>query len=279
MRSLRNVNTIASPRQAPTLKLLGPVGFTGGTGRIPPNRSIAEILEPLALLHLAGPTVPCHTFASTMAARTSDPTGLVSRTRSALGKDEAGDWWLPVATRRPDQRFYQLHPGITSDWTKFREITGDNPQGCSTTALQTALQLVTGVPLDTGTHLWRWADSYRESMISTIAVTAHEMAGRSLALGDTATARWAIETALGTDPWSEPLGRDELAIARREGDLGRARRIADRLVDQARTAGIPLDATTANLIRATNGHHAGTPRPTHQRLGTPHHRKRIDSAS
>lgn len=278
MRSLRSINTITSPRQAPTLKLLGPVTFTGGTGHIPPNRSIAEILEPLALLHLAGPTVPCHTFASTMAARTSDPTGLVSRTRSALGKDEAGAWWLPVATRHPDQRVYQLHPGITSDWTRFRELTGSH-SSCSTTALQAALQLVNGVPLDTGTHLWRWADSYRESMISTIATTAHELAGRSLALGDTATARWAIETALGTDPWSEPLGRDELAIARREGDLGRAHRIANRLVDQARTAGIALDATTANLIRATNGHRGDGTRPTHQRLGTQHHRTRVDSAS
>jgi hypothetical protein len=183
--------------------------------------------------------------------------------RRWLGSGPDGQPWLSEAT--PDGR-YRVRTGVLVDWHLFRRLRtrGERRGPAGTTDLRAALSLVQGPPLQDAAELagasprvpYSWLPGSAiqpELILAGILDAAHQLVELSLAAGDLATARWAVNQAWLADarrsddhPW-----RDLLRIAHAEGDDQQVRDIVADLL-RWRDAEHPdeLAPATRQLIRS-----------------------------
>jgi len=129
--------------------------------------------------------------------------------RQWLGPGPGGDEWIP--NNGDLDGIYQIEEGILFDWhllLRLRERGSTRgPDGIAD--LQAALELVRGAPMsnlrDTGPYRrpYTWigdSDIAHSRLIAVITDLAHRVAEHHLAVGDPATARWAIDQVWLADP-------------------------------------------------------------------------------
>ena len=213
----------------PVLALLGPVTLPVTPGTVPAQLSVhAMCLDLIAYLHEHGPA------SSDLVTRAMWPMKrevaesrvhqTVSRARSWLGQDTAGEFYLPrVKTGEP----YRVER-LATDYDLMLDLIDPNLAGTATDDLIRALQLVRGRPLSqplnpdgtvkARTQRFSWAEPYRVEKISTILDLAHEIASRAIASGDHQTATWAADKALTVETNDERLWRDAITAAWLAGD-------------------------------------------------------------
>lgn len=173
--------------------------------------------------------------------------GLTSRARRWLGHNDAGEPYLPPV----GQDKYRVD-GVTTDWQVWLELIGDDLPATSTQDLVAALQLVQAQPFSgVKEKRYGWAERDRMEMIAAIGDAAHELAARSLKIGDFANARLAAAVGRQVDPINEVYWRDAIKAEYQAGDP----QGVDRIVAQHATFlesfedGYEPEDETAELIR------------------------------
>lgn len=236
------------PLHRPTLLLLGPVDLLNiADGPLTSSRTVNELHEPLIYVYL-NPFRSTAEFRTAVENRTSKPDELASRLRRYLGDGPDGHKLFPIAVRDNGKRFYRLHESFYSDWAHLQSLTGDI-NTASTTNLTVALQLVRGRPLASIAYgLWDWAEDWREEATTVIVDVAYEVADRAISRSDLAQARWAIRQGRGVDPTNESLARQDLRVERLAGNSTRVQQIAKRIVDVAKSVGVPIDPQTIEML-------------------------------
>nr|WP_294695822.1 LysM peptidoglycan-binding domain-containing protein [uncultured Friedmanniella sp.] len=236
--------TGGAPVAHPTLRLLGPVDLLGAAGVAPP-RAEKQCLEYCGWL-LEHPGQTARAMASALAVAEGTRRSNMSRLRSWLGTDEAGESYLPDAyTGR-----ISLSPAVSSDWQRLQILTAGGVNRASTDALRAALQLVRGAPLaDAAPGQWHWAEELRTDLISCVRDVGVELARRALDDGDLALARWAAARALVAAPGDELLLAARIRTEHLAGNANETERLTLQLAAQARRLGVDLDPQTVALLQ------------------------------
>lgn len=162
--------------------------------------------------------------------------------RRYLGPRPDGGEWLPEAPKSPTARArgiatYELHPDVLVSGDLFRRLRlrGQARGAAGIQDLVSALGLVVGQPLDQlrrGGYGWLLqGDRLDHHLGAAILDTAHLVATRSLADGDTSQARWACEIAQRAVPHAESPVLDLTAVCAAEGDPDAERALRERLAD------------------------------------------------
>lgn len=205
------------------VRILGPVEVTGW--QAPPERAVVTELACYLALHgdraIPGdelrvafrPDEEQETSAKTL--RT-----YMSLLRRALGPD-----LVPTGAGAG----YRLSPAITTDWRRFRALTGPT---AGAPALRYALSLVRGRPFagtPAGTFGWVYAELLVSDMEAAIAGAARRLAEEAMAAGGLDMAAWATRQGLTGVPADTGLWQLHLAVAARQGPPAyeRARRDAE----------------------------------------------------
>ncbi|MGI8459414.1 MAG: LysM peptidoglycan-binding domain-containing protein [Propionibacteriaceae bacterium] len=232
------------PPHHPTVLLLGPLGLIGVAG-VEPARASRQCLEYCAwLLEHPGSTAPA--MASALAVAEGTRRSNVSRLRSWLGEDDAGEPYLPDAY---SGRIF-LDPAVSSDWQRLQILTAPGINRTSTESLLTALELVRGAPLaDAAPGQWHWAEELRTDMASAVRDLGIELTERALADHDLDLARWAASRALAAAPEDEQLLCARIRTEHQAGHTAEVERLALRVAGQARALAIDLDPDTVILLQ------------------------------
>ncbi|CAA9288420.1 MAG: CBM50 [uncultured Friedmanniella sp.] len=228
----------------PTLLVLGPVELLGAAGT-PPPRAAKQCLEYCGWL-LEHPRRTARDMASALAVAEGTRRSNMSRLRTWLGADAAGEAYLPDAyTGR-----IALHPAVSSDWQQVQILTAGGVNRAGDEALRAVLQLLRGAPLaDVAPGQWHWAEELRTDLISCLRDVGVELAGRALAAGDLALARWAAARALVAAPGDELLLAARIRTEHRAGNTAETERLTLQLAAQARRLGVDLDPATVTLLQ------------------------------
>jgi hypothetical protein len=213
-----------------------------------------------------------HQLWPTQQVRPTVRTAVIMNVRRWLGAGPDGAPWLSEAT--PDGR-YRVRAGVLVDWHLFRRLRtrGERHGPVGARDLQAALSLVHGPPLQDAGELagasprvpYSWLPGslvQPELILAGVIDTAHQLVELSLAAGDLATARWAVNQAWLADvrrsddhPW-----RCLLRVAHAEGDHEQVREIVTDLL-RWRDAEHPdeLAPATRQLIRSLLVHQPAGP--------------------
>ncbi|GAA1429354.1 BTAD domain-containing putative transcriptional regulator [Microlunatus lacustris] len=228
----------------PTLLVLGPVDLLGAAGT-PPPRAAKQCLEYCGWL-LEHPGRTARDMASALAVAEGTRRSNMSRLRTWLGADTAGDPYLPDAyTGR-----ITLHPAVSSDWQQVQILTAGGVNRSGDEALRAVLQLLRGAPLaDAAPGQWHWAEELRTDMISCLRDVGVELTGRALDGGDLGLARWAAARALVAAPGDELLLAARIRTEHRAGNATETERLTLQLAGQARRLGVDLDPATVALLQ------------------------------
>ena len=228
----------------PTLLILGPVELVGATGSVPP-RAAKQCLEYCGWL-LENPGSTAHAMAASLVVAEGTRRSNMSRLRSWLGHDEAGDPYLPDAYSGR----IVLHDAVSSDWQRFQILTAGGIDRAGTAALRAALSLVRGAPLaDAAPGQWHWAEELRTDMISAVRDLGVELARRALIENDIDLARWAAARALAAAPGDEALLVARIQTEHRAGHRGDVERLSLQLAGQARQLGVDLAPETVSVLQ------------------------------
>jgi hypothetical protein len=164
----------------------------------------------------------------------------VARLRKWLGPRADGAEWISegAADRRP----YRLATGVLVDWDLLRRLAdrGRRRGDAGATDYRAALELVRGEPMlgipSEGRYRrpYTWIDGSdidAGRIITTITDLAHRLASYSVDVGDTATARWAVQQAWLADPGRGPddLWIDLMRAEHHDGNNQTLRQIVDEL--------------------------------------------------
>jgi LysM repeat protein len=236
--------TGGAPVAHPTLRLLGPVDLLGAAGVLPP-RAGKQCLEYCGWL-LEHPGQTARAMASALAVAEGTRRSNMSRLRSWLGADQAGESYLPDAyTGR-----ISLHPAVSSDWQRLQILTAGGVDRASSDALRAALHLVRGAPLaDAAPGQWHWAEELRTDLISCVRDVGVELTRRALDDGDLTLARWAAARALVAAPGDELLLAARIRTEHLAGNAEETERLTLQLAAQARRLGVDLDPQTVALLQ------------------------------
>ena len=228
----------------PTLLVLGPVELLGAAGD-PPPRAAKQCLEYCGWL-LEHPGRTARDMASALAVAEGTRRSNMSRLRSWLGADAAGEPYLPDAyTGR-----IALHPAVSSDWQQVQILTAGGVNRSGDEALRAVLQLLRGAPLaDAAPGQWHWAEELRTDMISCLRDVGVELTERALDAGDLGLARWAAARALVAAPGDELLLAARIRTEHRAGNAAETERLTLQLAGQARRLGVDLDPATVALLQ------------------------------
>ncbi|SDT41456.1 Nucleoid-associated protein YgaU, contains BON and LysM domains [Friedmanniella luteola] len=244
--AIRTATALAADARVdhPTLLVLGPVELLGATGT-PPPRAARQCLEYCGWL-LEHPGRTARDMASALAVAEGTRRSNVSRLRSWLGADAAGEPYLPDAyTGR-----IALHPAVSSDWQQVQILTAGGVDRAGDEALRAVLQLLRGAPLaDAAPGQWHWAEELRTDLISCVRDVGVELAGRALEAGDVGLARWAAARALAAAPGDELLLAARIRTEHRAGNGAETERLTLQLAGQARRLGVDLDPATVTLLQ------------------------------
>ncbi len=228
----------------PILLLLGPIELVGAAGT-PPVRAPKQCLEYLGWL-LDHPGRTARDMASALAVAEGTRRSNMSRLRTWLGVDSAGEAYLPDAyTGR-----IALHPAVSSDWHQVQILTAGGINRAGDAALRAVLSLLRGAPLaDAAPGQWHWAEELRTDLISCLRDVGVELAGRALESGDLELARWAAARALVAAPGDELLLAARIRTEHRAGNAAETERLTLQLAGQARRLGVDLDPATVTLLQ------------------------------
>jgi DNA-binding SARP family transcriptional activator len=232
----------------PVVRLLGPVvDVIGAHGRDPgvKVRLCTRIAAYLALHPNAGRQglIEAVWGGTRVGASTVDPR--ISNVRSWLGSDpETGEKYLPARSLR-------FTDSVTTDWAVLKGLVSPSIEEASTNALEQALELVRGRPLEgERSREYGFAEHAMAEMFATIADIAHELALRRLR--DTAWPEAARVAALGIylDPGNEHLWRIRIHVAHAAGNRAEALEAIARMQTQLADEGGELEPETTDLIQA-----------------------------
>lgn len=143
---------------------------------------------------------------------------LTSRTRQALGKDDAGKDLLP----KEAGNVLSLSPAVVCDWDQFRQHV-DHARRHPAEAIEAlvrALDLVRGRPFQDVRSGYAWVELEHLDAEIDAALTdaALDLVDLALAASDLSTARHAIRQGLLGSAGSEPLLRAAMRVAHAAGD-------------------------------------------------------------
>lgn len=140
----------------------------------------------------------------------------LSRIRLFLGQGPDGEELLPPLTRggrrsdsEPAQK-EQLHKSVLSDWERWLQLVGDNPEEATDVALAKALALVRGPAWDVSADIanrYEYAKHLADTMTDAIPDAALILAGRCIKDEDTAGAAAAAAAGLKANPQRQDLWR------------------------------------------------------------------------
>ncbi|MFJ3217052.1 LysM peptidoglycan-binding domain-containing protein [Kitasatospora sp. NPDC086801] len=247
-------------RNAPRIRLLGPVDVAGALGAAEPGAlpRLTELAVYLALrpgadhhaldhdLHPGAAHLDPH---PTAADATSPLPGKLADLAAWFGTSPEGRAFLPTDTTDG----YSFTPVVTCDWDEFRSLYRRGMRSTSATAdaaLAHALALVRGAPFaEAPPASYGWAEAERQDMIAAIVDTAHELAARRLQYGDHRSAEAAVFRGLAVAPDVELLHRDLFYAYASAGARDQLLRAVNRLDALSRRTGRDLDADTVALLR------------------------------
>ncbi|MEW2507916.1 LysM peptidoglycan-binding domain-containing protein [Amycolatopsis sp. NPDC047767] len=245
---------VAAPEPVtPELQLLGPVRLRGVDMDKVEGKKINRLTELAAFLalnpgaHADEISRQLGTDAQPWSAATRQ--GYISRLRTWLGHDPAGNLYLPNVDAK--QGGYRLSETLTTDWSRFRDLTraGLDTETGRLAHLQQALDLVGGLPLgNVPDSRYAWASWHQREMTDAIVDVAHTLAVGFQDKGDLVSARRAVVRGLLAEPTSEILLRDTLRIERRAGNASAVQATVDRLNTIAVNLESELDDETTLLI-------------------------------
>ncbi|MEV7599673.1 LysM peptidoglycan-binding domain-containing protein [Kitasatospora sp. NPDC089797] len=249
-----------SPRNAPRIRLLGPVDVAGTPGAVEPG-ALPRLTE-LAVYLALRPGADHHALDHDLhpGAAHLDPHPTTSDAKSPLpakladlaawfGASPEGRAYLPTEGTEG----YAFAPAVTCDWDEFRSLYRRGMRSTSATAdaaLAHALALVRGAPFaEAPPASYGWAEAERQDMIAAIVDTAHELAARRLQYGDHRSAEAAVFRGLAVAPDVELLHRDLFYAYASAGARDQLLRAVNRLDALSRRTGRDLDADTVALLR------------------------------
>ncbi|WP_316525035.1 LysM peptidoglycan-binding domain-containing protein [Kitasatospora brasiliensis] len=249
-----------APRNAPRIRLLGPVDVAGTLGVAAPGAPprLTELAVYLALrpgsdrhaldhdLHPGAAHLDPHPTAAD--AQSPLPAKLADLA-AWFGSSPEGRAFLPTEGAEG----YSFAPAVTCDWDEFRSLYRRGMRSTSATAdaaLAHALALVRGAPFaEAPPASYGWAEAERQDMIAAIVDTAHELAARRLQYGDHRSAEAAVFRGLAVAPDVELLHRDLFYAYASAGARDQLLRAVNRLDALSRRTGRDLDADTVALLR------------------------------
>ncbi len=228
----------------PVVKLMGPVDLEGARGPTP-ARATKQCIEYAAWL-LLHPGASASVMADALVVAETTRRSNMSRLRTWLGNDDAGEPYLPDAyTGR-----IMLHPAVTSDWEEMQILVSGGVNRATSEALRKGLELVRGAPLaDAAPGQWVWAEQLRNDMSAMICDMGVVLARRSLAADDPQTARWAVERARWVAPDDESLLVTALQIAAHTGEREHIDPLVLQITRRARTMGVDLRPDTVEVLQ------------------------------
>lgn len=247
-------------RNAPRIRLLGPVDVAGvlGTadpGALPRLTELAVYLalrpgsDHLALDHDLHPGAAHLDPHPTSADAESPLPAKLADLAAWFGTSAEGRAFLPTEGTEG----YSFAPAVTCDWDEFRSLYRRGMRSTSATAdaaLAHALALVRGAPFaEAPPASYGWAEAERQDMIAAIVDTAHELAARRLQYGDHRSAEAAVFRGLAVAPDVELLHRDLFYAYASAGARDQLLRAVNRLDALSRRTGRDLDADTVALLR------------------------------
>ncbi|MEV0194312.1 LysM peptidoglycan-binding domain-containing protein [Kitasatospora purpeofusca] len=247
-------------RNAPRIRLLGPVDVAGTGGTAEPG-AIARLTELAAYLALrpgADHAALDHDLHPGAAHLDPHPTAADARNPLADKLTDLAAWLGTASDGRPllvtgQAEGCTFAPAVTCDWDEFRSLYRRGMRSTSATAdaaLAHALALVRGAPFaEAPPASYGWAEAERQDMIAAIVDTAHELAARRLQYGDHRSAEAAVFRGLAVAPDVELLHRDLFYAYASAGARDQLLRAVNRLDALSRRTGRELDADTIALLR------------------------------
>lgn len=221
--------TLDALADAPHLALIGDLDVVGATGTLEQDDgTFLLLLATWIALHpgtssqqVTDALWPRAAVDKTVARNTA-----MSKLRRWFGATDDGQPWLARVTKTGGYRF---HPGVTTDWADFQNLSARGRKASDDDALLRALSLVRGRPLGNLTHSEHlWVDDLQREMTSVVVDTAHELAERSLAAGNTGVALHAIEQGMTADNTAETLWQDLIRTHAVSDDTAALHRAIDR---------------------------------------------------
>lgn len=221
----------------PRVRVLGPVGVDAWGPEAARIRNLGGTTEFIVYVASRDHAVTPEKAAADIGWGNDTVHNRASDARRLLGVRPDGDPWLWDAPASPTARqrgvaAYELHHEVLVDADLFRRFrTRAQARGADGLEdLLTALRLVTGRPFDAlrpRGYAWVFTGEPLDHILSkAVGDVAHLVATRTLAAGDTATARQASEIGIKADPDSDVARLDLAAVA--EAETGSA--AADELV-------------------------------------------------
>ncbi|MGW3074464.1 LysM peptidoglycan-binding domain-containing protein [Kitasatospora sp. NPDC001132] len=249
-----------APRNAPRIRLLGPVDVAGALGAAAPGAlpRLTELAVYLALRPGSELHVLDHDLHPGAAHLDPHPTAADARSPLPAKLSDLADWFGTSPEGRaflPTEgtEGYAFAPAVTCDWDEFRSLYRRGMRSTSATAdaaLAHALALVRGAPFaEAPPASYGWAEAERQDMIAAIVDTAHELAARRLQYGDHRSAEAAVFRGLAVAPDVELLHRDLFYAYASAGARDQLLRAVNRLDALSRRTGRDLDADTVALLR------------------------------
>lgn len=233
-----------APKTGPRLNLLGPVELVDTAGT-PPGRAVRQCVEYCAWLLLHPGSTPQQMGAALLVADGTRRSNM-SRLRTWLGADAAGDLYLPDAYSGR----IRLHDEVTSDWDELLLLTAGGVNRQPLGRLLAALELVRGAPLaDAAPGQWGWAEEFRTDAAALVRDVGVMAARAARERGDLDTSRWAANRALVAAPDDELLLGERIRTEHAAGRADEVVRLVARVTRTARTLGVDLLPETVDLCQ------------------------------
>lgn len=177
----------------------------------------------------------------------------LSRIRTFLGADNDGNKLLTDFVRggrrsdsEPPQKVH-LSPIVLSDWERWQQLVGENPQAANDAALSEALALVRGPAFDVPSNLApryeKWSKFLKDEITDAIPAGALEMVRRLESRGDRAGVAAAAEAGLKGNPQRQDLWRPRLGAAPDQIELARLANELRKIIPSAE-----IESATRKLL-------------------------------
>jgi nucleoid-associated protein YgaU len=175
----------------------------------------------------------------------------ISQLRNWLGDNpDTDEAYLP-------RRSLRFSDAVTTDWAQFIDLVGLDPTQAPTEALENAVRLIRGRPLEgEESKHYGFAEYFAQDMIDILADATYELARRRFMAGEWNTAGSAASLGIRVDPGNEALWRLRIHAAHSAGDAAGITEAIDRMHARITELGFELDEQTTELLDAIANHDA-----------------------